>query len=272
MLIPRLTFHPLAKLTTPFDVFENRVDSKNRNDGTCGLGIGKTMKRNESPYKLYAVDLLNPEALKEKINNINKLYYKTFVTCDQEQMMLQGEIDDFNEALIEMSWEIRNYDYLSEYDNLIFEGSQGIMLDMDHGVFPNVTYANTTTKNAHEILDKLNVTDREIYYVTRAYSTRHGSGPFIEEDITLINNEGEINTFNEFQKDFKVANIDYDRLNYALSIDDIYSNSKVRNKNLVVTCLDQLEGFKFDYKKLYTNFKWIYESYSPDSKDFKVKI
>lgn len=261
----------MAKLTTPYDVFENWCDNKNREDGTCGLGIGKTMKRNESPYKLYAVDLLNTEILKEKIKNIGKLYYKTSVTSDTEQIRLQHEIDDFNEALTKLSWEIRNYDYLTNYDNLIFEGSQGILLDMDHGVFPNVTYSNTTTKNAHDILDKLGVEDREVYYVTRAYSTRHGSGPFVEEEVHLINNEGEINVFNEYQKEFKIANIDYDKLNYALDIDDIYSNGKVTNKNLVVTCLDQLEEFKFKYTNLATPFKKLFESYSPDSKDFKLK-
>jgi len=58
-LNPKIILHPLTMLTTPFDVHANRLDSIDLENGTCGLGIGKTMKRNESPFKLYAVDLLN---------------------------------------------------------------------------------------------------------------------------------------------------------------------------------------------------------------------
>ena len=159
-----------------------------------------------------------------------------------------------------------------EYDELIFEGSQGIMLDMDHGVFPNVTYANTTTKNAHDVLDKLGVTDRHVYYITRCYATRHGSGPFPDVKMDLINNEEEINVFNEFQKEFKTAPIDYKMLNQALAFDSIYSNGKVKTKNIVVTCLDQMPNFEFDYKQLNTTFSRIYESNSPKSENFLKKV
>jgi adenylosuccinate synthase len=270
-LNPKLVFHPLAKMTIPFDVFENRFDNKNRADGTCGLGIGKTMRRNESPYKLYAIDLLNPTTLKEKVDNICKLYYKTFVTSDEEQSQLLNEIDDFNDAIMNIAWEINSYDYLRDYDNIIFEGSQGIMLDMDHGVFPHVTFANTTSKNAHEILDKLKIKFRDIYYVTRCYLTRHGSGPFLQEDLGLINNEEEINVFNEYQKEFKTASIDYKLLNQALAIDNIYSENKFSTRNLMVTCLDQIKNFEFDYDELNITFSSIYESRSPLTENISKK-
>lgn len=269
---PRLVIHPLAKMTTPFDVFENRYDSDNLSNGSCGLGISKTMKRNESPFKLYAIDLLNPTLLKQKVDNIGKLYYKFFVASDREQMEITAELEDFYDAVNKIAWEIRDYDFLKAYDELIFEGSQGIMLDMDHGVFPHVTHANTTTKNAHEVLDKLGVTDRHIYYITRCYATRHGSGPFPEEKLELINNEEEINVFNEFQKEFKTAPIDYKMLNQALAFDSIYSNQNVKSKNLVVTCLDQIPNFEFDYNKLNTWFSRVYESNSPKSENFLKKV
>ena len=44
---PFIAFHPLAKLTTPYDVFANRSCDETMSHGTCGLGVGKTMKRNE---------------------------------------------------------------------------------------------------------------------------------------------------------------------------------------------------------------------------------
>jgi adenylosuccinate synthase len=264
-------------MTTPYDVFNNRRDNQNLNHGTCGLGIGKTMKRNEGPYKLYAIDLLNYDILCHKVEAIKDYYnasgdsYKNSYLGPNEK----GEIVDFFNAIKEISWEIRDYDYLKSFDNLVFEGSQGILLDMDHGVFPNVTYSNTTSKNAHDILDKIGVTERSVYYVTRSYSTRHGSGPFIEEDIPVINNEEEINVTNSYQLNFKIASINYDLLNYALSIDKIYCNNRASNvsisSHLVVTCMDQLEGFSMDYHKFDGTrvFATIHESYSPDNKDFK---
>ena len=255
----RLVLHPLAKMTTPYDVFDNRTDYKNLKDGSCGLGISKTMKRTESPFKLYAIDLLDINMLKHKLLKIATHYYG-----DKKLNLAQShELMDFFDAVQRIDWEVRNYDFLTEFDELIFEGSQGILLDMDHGIFPHVTHANTTSKNAHEILDKLNVTKRDIFYVTRCYSTRHGSGPFMNGKLNLINNEEEINVYNEWQKDFKTDYLDYSKLNYALAVDDIYSNSKATTKNLMVTCLDQLLNDSFNYDKLNTSFTDIYNSCSP---------
>jgi adenylosuccinate synthase len=90
------------------------------------------------------------------------------------------------------------------------------------------------------------------------------------DEIKLINTEDEINKFNEWQKDFKIGEIDYDLLNQSFAIDNIYSEGLP--KNLVVTCLDQRPAFIFDFTKLSTPFKQIYRSYSPDSKDIKTEI
>jgi adenylosuccinate synthase len=181
----------------------------------------------------------------------------------------------FNESIkamgpsIEMM--IKDYDYLNQFENIIFEGSQGIMLDMSHGIFPHVTYGSTTSKNALEIIKKLdgftNTEQIEIYYITRCYQTRHGAGWMSNEDsITLTNTQDEINVYNEWQKNFRIGEIDYKLLKYAYSIDNLYS--KDIPKNLVVTCLDQRPGFEFEYNKIKTRFKQIYNSYSADSKSF----
>jgi len=79
-----LYIHPLTKLTTPYDVAYNRVIEKLNNHGSCGLGIASTIKRhNEANYKLYAIDLINPDIFKEKLNNI-KLYYTKLIKLNKE--------------------------------------------------------------------------------------------------------------------------------------------------------------------------------------------
>lgn len=274
---PEIIFHPLTLITTPWDVIANRRDAQNMEHGSCGLGIGKTQKRNETGFKLYAVDLLDPDVLMEKVESIRENYYNYNFDDGFDVSTLEAyEVLDFVEAISEIPWKVEGYEYLMGYEDLIFEGSQGILLDKDFGVFPNVTYANTTSKNAHEILAKLGVSfsDREIFYVTRSYTTRHGAGNFKEGEIELKNNDVETNVFNEFQKDFKVAPLNYDLINRGLRYDRIFSDitfSHKIKKSLMITCMDQVTDFQFDYDKVDGYFT-IYESWSPESKDIKLQI
>jgi len=259
---PIVFYHPLAMVTTPFDRWENRQCESTKEHGTCGLGVGKTMERNEGPTKLYAVDLLNEEVLINKLSVIAAYYEIEEDKCPE---WLDKEIQLFVDAVREMPLNIKGYDFLLNYDNVIFEGSQGVLLDMDHGNFPFVTYANTTSKNAQEVCDKLGIPSKErfVYHITRAYHTRHGNGFFNEENITLKNNEDENNKFNNWQKEFKVSPMDYDLLNYAIKVESIYSwhNKKV----LVVTCNDQVEE-PFDIMKLDKGYDHVIQSFSSDSK------
>jgi adenylosuccinate synthase len=270
---PEIYVHPLAMLTTAADVAYNKWIEKKLGHGSCGLGVGSTMKRNlETPYKLYAIDLLNKDVLRQKYKAIVN-YYTDLIGDDvfYFNQYHDKEFDYFNNIIKNFNNDIiRPYSFLNEYDNIIFEGSQGIMLDKEHGIFPNVTYANTTSKNALKICKKLKINDIEIFYVTRCYQTRHGIGWMSNETlIPLINTQDEINIYNEWQKDFRIGEIDYDLLNYAYSIDDIYSEGIP--KNLVITCLDQRPDFEFDYNRLNIKFKKIYNSYSADSETFKIK-
>ncbi len=261
---PKLYLHPLTKLTTPFDVIANRIQERKNNHGSCGLGIGTTMKRVDFGYKLYAIDLFNPQLLRTKINEVGKYYENHLDIIGSDKEWLASELEDFFAALSHLPIHIKDYDFLQNFQNIIFEGSQGIMLDQNHGIFPNVTFANTTSKNAVEICGKIGILDSEVFYVTRCYLTRHGNGWIPDgRNLELINNNAEINVFNQFQGDFRTVEIDYDLLNYALMADSVYSQKL--KKNLVVTCLDQRKNFQFQYSNLDKNFTDIYESRSPFS-------
>ncbi len=257
-----LYIHPLAKLTTPFDVWHNRKNVKNLKHGSCGKGIGATMKRNEGPNKLYAIDLLAPRSMfVEKLKGIAN-YYGIY---DNEE--LRSEVNYFLECINSLNWKIKDYSFLKKYETFIFEGSQGVLLDMNHGIFPNVTYANTTSKNAIEICKKLQIEDIETFYVSRSYITRHGNGWMLNEsEIKLKNNEEETCVYNEFQKHLRLGELDLDLLFHAKKIDQIYNTSK--KSHIVITCLDQFDA-SIDWNKLKNNFDQVYGSYSPESKTFK---
>ncbi len=67
---------------------------------------------------------------------------------------------------------------LREKPCMVFEGGQGVMLDMDFGFFPNVTFSKAVPVTAQHILKLLDVPETNINYigVTRYYGTRHGAG------------------------------------------------------------------------------------------------
>lgn len=269
-----LHIHPLAKLTTPYDLAYNQVRESRLRHGSVGVGIGATFSRNTTGYKLHAIDVKSPALLKAKLDSIYQYYSGLISTFTPEEQALFHEISSDHltswwASISCINFRIADYNYLRKFDTLIFEGAQGIMLDMDHGVFPNVTYGHCTSKNAHSICDFLKINDRSIYYVTRCYSTRHGNGWMPEErTIELINNENETNVSGEWQGDFRTGEIDTKLLNYALACDDIYSSGY--EKNLIVTCLDQRPGFSFPYSKLTADFESIKETFSPHNSEETV--
>lgn len=281
-ITPKLIIDPLAIVTTPMDVVYNHFIEKKNNHGSCGLGIGTTMKRhNETEYKLFAADLTNRAVLSLKLANILRYYIKILEqnknftvddaleyskTCSHimdEYLIAVGKL--FLTGIIE----VRKVN-LSKY-NVVFEGAQGIMLDKDHGFFPNVTYSDSTSKNAIALCNEFDL-QYSLYYITRCYQTRHGNGPIPNyKEIQLINTDHEINKNNQWQKEFRVCEIDYSLLNMSLKIDSAYAHSnKMISQNLIITCNDQRSDFEFDLSQFGNEFDNIYKSYSPEAKSINV--
>jgi len=267
---PNIYIHPLAKLTTPYDVAFNRIHKPNLEHGSCGMGIGTTMRRNiETGYKLFAIDTTNKSVLRAKLREIEHFYrlQVSDLCLDIYNRVVKEEEELFFNSLNQNLFTLTTK--TKKREHYIFEGSQGILLDMDHGVFPNVTYGNTTSKNAIVLCNKMYL-DPTIYYVTRCYQTRHGSGWMSnEKKIDLVNNEAEINQFNPYQGDFRVGELDYDLLNYSLDIDNIYSFS--RKKNLIVTCMDQRPDFQLNTMKFRTDFNEVLLSHSAEANFSKLQ-
>lgn len=254
---PKLYIDGLCPVTTPYDVIYNQAleNSRNARHGSVGVGFGATVDRHEnSPCKLFAQDLQNEFVLEQKLKGIYN-YYKEKVKFDisiiDKSINLDKRLKEFKSvckfvvAHLTTEHKIMNQ---YRYGEMIFEGAQGVLLDMDHGFFPHVTRSHTTSRNALEIIkrNKLEESQRfddlKIYYVTRAYQTRHGHGPMTNElfgdDRNVINNAGETNKTDPYQGEFRKGYMDLEMLKYAISCDDNYSSGI--KKNLVITCLDHL--------------------------------
>lgn len=240
---PRLIIDPRCPVTTPYDIYANRSYDEKTGHGTCGVGVGKTFERHEL-LKLYYQDLFYPTVLKIKLNNI-KSYYKNLDIKDFDSDKFVVRYQNWMNAvkwLVNKNFERCDESALAEFDTIIFEGSQGLLLDKDFGFFPNVTRANVSSLNALEIISKLHNVDMiNVYYVTRTYQTRHGNGPMAYEcDLRLNNAESETNVYGAYQGIFRKGLLDLDMLRYAISLDDLlYDIFPKHNSILAVTCGDQ---------------------------------
>jgi adenylosuccinate synthase len=248
-----------SPITTPYDKLHNRTSKKDLNHGTVGAGVGSTIAREELLSFTFS-DIFYPWIIDIKLENI-KNYYKF--------ELLENEINEFiesiytiieNKDIFKLTYGIpKEYSKNGIYQNIIFESSQGLLLDQHFGFFPHVARTDTGTKNIINILknNDLNYNDIELFLITRSYQTRHGNGPMSNTNYDIdINNINETNQTNEFQGEFRNSILDVSLLEYAINKDEYIRNSK--NKNLVITCLDHLTEYVFTYNdelKYFTNEK-----------------
>lgn len=229
-LTPLLYIDKDCPIVTPYDKTVNRTNDKMLSNGTCGLGFGTTLQREENFYHLQYLDLFNPFIFKMKLEAI-KTYYG-YSGCPQT--------DTITEFLKCCEFMVENIPCVDETKmenvDLLFEGAQGLMLDQDIGFFPHVTRSNTGSKRIRQY-------DPKYYLVTRAYQTRHGAGPMSNENLphNIKKNPDETNVFNEWQRDFRIALLDVDMLEYAIKKD----NLEYSKPFLCITCLEHVRN---DYR------------------------
>lgn len=280
-LLPRFYMHPLTMISTPFDIMENREREAQNRHGSTGMGFGETINRNlNSPFKLYAQDLFYDPMLLSKLKQIANYYAVT----DSHSLPQIQKFMDYVDLIRSKVIICPLSDIKDDYKNIVFEGAQGIMLDQDHGFFPNVTRSHTTSKNAMQLIKDNYLPEPEIYYVMRSYLTRHGNG-YMPFETGAMKFEDLTNTPNEYQGALRFGYHSYDQLKYALQCDQIYSGNAY--KNLVITCLDQTEGNVLvdnskvsienflHFMTLYRRepkFKKVYTSRSPKSEEIKQLV
>jgi adenylosuccinate synthase len=228
---PVLFVDKRSPVTTPYDKSKNQNCSDTKGHGTCGVGVGATFQREEDMYSLTAGDLVYPSVLKTKLQLIADNYYNGIP---------QDRQDSFIEAvnIINHYSDIRFVDDMPDYfDNIVFESSQGLLLDQNIGFFPHVTRSNVGSKNILEM-----GFEPKLYLVTRAFQTRHGNGPMTNTNIKhyIKDNPYETNVSNKYQGEFKRSLLDLDLLKYGIEKDEFIRNSK--NRELIITCMDLVEN------------------------------
>lgn len=155
--------------------------------GTTGRGIGPAYEDKIARRGVRAGDLLNTELFTEKLRELTAFhnfmlteYYKV-PAVDFEVMLAEtlALAEQIKPMLTDVAEKLHNYQ--TQGNNVLFEGAQGALLDIDHGTYPYVTSSSTTAGGA---ATGTGIGPLDIDYVlgiTKAYSTRVGNGPFPTE-------------------------------------------------------------------------------------------
>lgn len=263
-IFPKPYLDPRCYITTPFDMMVNQAAEKQRGKkrhGSCGLGIHETVHR--SQLWMYGLgiqvkDLGNVNCLTEKLLKIRDSYIPQrkkelglsdkFFDYLHDDRIISRYLDDLK--FLWKTSETREFEDLGWQGDFIFEGAQGLLLDMDHTNFPYVTCSKTGILHAATMCQDLTLPQVDVYYVTRSYNTRHGAGPFPNEvkKLPYYKIEDKTNAWNQWQGSLRFGYLDPSYLIHNIKNDLQGHHFKgAINPKLVMTCVDQLPSSGMHY-------------------------
>ena len=186
----RLGISESATLILPYHIALDQAREKARGKkaiGTTGRGIGPAYEDKVSRRGIRFGELLDPEHFKERLQEV--MEYHNFVL----EGIYGSESLDYHQVLDETLLQVERLAPLAADvtgilhamreagDNIMFEGAQGALLDIDHGTYPFVTSSNTTAGGAATGTGVGPSSLDYILGIVKAYTTRVGAGPFPTE-------------------------------------------------------------------------------------------
>ncbi|PKM21762.1 MAG: adenylosuccinate synthase [Gammaproteobacteria bacterium HGW-Gammaproteobacteria-14] len=192
----RLRLSPACPLILPVHVALDQAREKARGEakiGTTGRGIGPAYEDKAARRGVRLGDIYQRERFAAKLGEM--LDYHNFVLrhyYNAEPVDFQKTLDEtiaFGEELRPMVADVTTilHESRARNENIMFEGAQGTLLDIDHGTYPFVTSSNTTAGGTATGSGFGPLYLDYVLGITKAYTTRVGSGPFPTE---LFNDVG----------------------------------------------------------------------------------
>ena len=193
--IDNLYISQTAHITMPYHRKIDRASEESRGEykiGTTGRGIGPTYADKSERTGIRVLDLMNSEHLQKQlswaINYKNAILEKLYNLPPLDSEKIIAEYLKYAEYLkpfvIDSSLKI--YEAVKEKKNILFEGAQGTLLDLDHGTYPYVTSSNPIAGGACVGAGVGPTAIDRVIGVAKAYTTRVGEGPFpteLDDDI-----------------------------------------------------------------------------------------
>ncbi|HEY9750360.1 MAG TPA: adenylosuccinate synthase [Allocoleopsis sp.] len=179
-----------AHVTMPYHRLIDQASEERRGNhkiGTTGRGIGPTYADKSERTGIRVLDLMNPESLRKQlnwaINYKNVILEKLYNLPPLDPEAVIAEYLEYAERLrphvVDCSLKI--YDAIQRRRNILFEGAQGTLLDLDHGTYPYVTSSNPVAGGACVGAGVGPTMIDRVIGVAKAYTTRVGEGPFPTE-------------------------------------------------------------------------------------------
>ena len=261
-LSPQLYVDAQALVTTPYDMMLNQIAEEQRasaKHGSCGVGINETVERNlHAEFALRVGDLADRKTSTQKLRDIQQYWVPARLSmlglpalAPAWQNRLRSadifefyltHIDHFNQRT-----QLVDKQIIKRYASVIFEGAQGLLLDEEKGFFPHVTRSDTGLKNIITLMQATGLQTLDVFYMARAYLTRHGNGPLPFEianpHLPYRHISDKTNVPNPHQGALRFAWFNPELLRKAISADLADGNATLTiNPNLVITCLDQVDS------------------------------
>lgn len=186
----RLRLSPSCPLILPCHVALDQARELARGEakiGTTGRGIGPAYEDKVARRGLRLGDLMNAERFAEKLKDV--LEYHNFALVNYYKVDAVNYDDVMKEALVwaeqlrPMVADVTDMLHTAREngEGILFEGAQGSLLDIDHGTYPFVTSSNTTAGGTATGSGFGPLYLDYVLGITKAYTTRVGSGPFPTE-------------------------------------------------------------------------------------------
>ena len=261
--LPKIYSVPDCPLTYIDDILINMsLESRRGRDrhGSCGMGIDEGKRRSLIPeFRITPFDIVSGGAsgFYKKLLFIRKEYLPGRLEALSLEPSAMGEygtlITDENVLYNYCEQMCRNSELITiadesiikTYDDVIFEGAQGLILDEENYAFaPNLTSSRTGLTNPDAMLKRLGIAGPcEAVYVTRTYVTKHGAGRLPYEDIILKEGKSfadNTNIHNEWQGSLRFApHGDGDEFNEYVIKD---SSSSAFTPSVMFTHADETDG------------------------------
>ena len=186
----RLRLSPACPLILDYHIALDQARELARGEakiGTTGRGIGPAYEDKVARRGVRLGDLLHPERFASKLKEVMELhnfqlteYYKTDAVDYQK---VYDQAMEMAKQLKPMIADVTGilHDSREDGKNILFEGAQGSLLDIDHGTYPFVTSSNTTAGGTATGSGFGPLYLDYVLGITKAYTTRVGSGPFPTE-------------------------------------------------------------------------------------------
>ncbi|EFQ47717.1 adenylosuccinate synthase [Lactobacillus iners] len=186
----KLAISNRAHIVMPYDILQDvyQEEAKGANKvGTTKNGIGPTYMDKASRIGIRMCDLLEKDTFEEKLRfNLNEKN-ALFVNVYGKEAL---KFEDIFEKYWKLGQELKKYvtdtsvivnDAIDNDDKVLFEGAQGVMLDIDQGTYPFVTSSSTVTGGIATGIGIGPSKVDTVIGICKAYTTRVGAGPFPTE-------------------------------------------------------------------------------------------